>query len=385
MEIWFAALVILAFVLGWVFAHLSNRPNTSKPDQLLKGCSESYIQGLNYLLANNSDKAIEVFVELVKVDAETMETHLALGNLFRSKGEVDRAIKIHQNLIARPNLNQSQRTMALSELAEDYQKAGLLDRAENLYRELVQINPNNAQAQRKLLEMYTMEKSWGEARDAAKALVALNEPDSRLILAHCYCEMAQQALGQGNLRRADDLLKQALQADKESLRASLLSIDLHLRNSEVSKARRIFEQLVQSGVHAVEWLIPPAREILLQRGSAAQYQQFLKNCFQKKPSSAVATELLESYLQDENHEALLAFLKTALKQSTSLDIFEFAMRYFKSHPQFLDDSWPDLTSQFREIKRRRVSYSCGLCGYGSHSMFWNCPSCKSWSSLKPVT
>jgi lipopolysaccharide assembly protein B len=384
MDIWLPVIIFLALFSGWLLGRWTKPKSTKSSPGDAINCSESYIQGLNYLLANQSDKAIELFVELVKVDRDTIETHLALGNLFRSKGEVDRAIKIHQNLIARPNLDQSQRVMALSELAEDYQKAGLLDRAENLYKELVQINPNNASAHRQLLEIYSMEKSWHEARDSAKTLLELNEPDARLILSHCYCELAQQSLRNGNLRLARSQLDLALQTDPQCTRASLLLIDVHLRNNEITKASRLFDQLLQPNSHQIEMLIPAAREILLNRGSISRYQEFLLQQYEKTPVSPLAVELLESYLSGEQHQQLLDFIKKALKQSATLDVFEFAMRYFKAYPQYLDDTWPDLTSQFKEIKNKRVAYICNICGYGSNSMFWNCPSCKSWSSLKPV-
>jgi lipopolysaccharide assembly protein B len=384
MDIWLPVIIFLALFGGWLVGRLSKSKPSKSSHSDFANCSEYYIQGLNYLLANKSDKAIELFVELVKVDRDTIETHLALGNLFRSKGEVDRAIKIHQNLIARPNLDQSQRVMALSELAEDYQKAGLLDRAENLYKELVQINPHNAQAHRQLLQIYSMEKSWVEARDSAKILLDINEPDARLILSHCYCELAQQSLRNGNLRLARENLDRALQTDSNCTRASLLLIEVHLRNNEITKATKLFDQILQPNSHQIELLIPAAREILLNRGSTRRYQEFLLKQYEEMPVSPLAVELLESYLAGKQHKELLRFIKQALKQSASLDVFEFAMRYFKAYPQHLDDTWPDLTSQFKEIKNKRVAYTCNICGYGSQSMFWNCPSCKSWSSLKPV-
>jgi lipopolysaccharide biosynthesis regulator YciM len=192
MDIWIPLAIVLALLSGWLIGRLSAAGRSKSAPTESLNCSEHYIQGLNYLLANKSDKAIELFVDLIKVDKETMETHLALGNLFRSKGEVDKAIKIHQNLVARPNLDQNQRAMALNELAEDYLKAGLLDRAENLYRELVQINRKNTTALYRLLEIYSLEKSWTEAREVAQALYDLEESGSRLVLTHCCCEMADQ-------------------------------------------------------------------------------------------------------------------------------------------------------------------------------------------------
>ncbi|MBC8211597.1 MAG: tetratricopeptide repeat protein [Gammaproteobacteria bacterium] len=339
---------------------------------------------MNYLLANKSDKAIQLFVDLIKVDKETMETHLALGNLFRSKGEVDRAIKIHQNLIARPDLDQGQRGMALSELAEDYFKAGLLDRAENLYRELVQINPQNRFAQRKLFEIFCVEKSWTDALAAAQVLYDLAEPDGRLILTHCLCEIAGQYLDKGNLREAHEFLKKATQIDDKCIRALLSLIDVHLKNNEAGKATSLLKKLIKSNPQFIELFIRPAREIYLKRGSAQQYQSFLINQYASTPHNTVAIELLDSYKSCDQQEALVKFLHQAIQNSATFELFDFAFKYYQSRPEIFNRDWPVLLSQFPSIKPRCIAFICNSCGYESQTMQWNCPSCNTWSSLKPV-
>ncbi len=384
MDIWFPALLLATLLIGWLLGRMAYRQRDDSITTDPYNCSQHYIQGLNYLLANNSDKAIELFVELIKVDKETIETHLALGNLFRSKGEVDRAIKIHQNLIARPNLDLNQRTMALKELAEDNLKAGLLDRAENLYKELVQINPRNTEALHKLLEIYSLEKSWTEAKDIAQALHDLGEPGSRLILTHCFCEMAEVALREGNLRDTRAFLDQAIKIDKHCIRALLLLIDLNLRNDNLAKATQMFRQLVSSNPQFIEIYLKPAREILLNRGSVEQYQAFLKQQYDQREVSSVALELLMSYQANDQHDELMEFLPRALQQSASLEMIEFALRYFKPRPQQVESVWPELPSVFEQLNQKRASYACSVCGYASQAMHWNCPSCKSWSSIKPV-
>ena len=385
MDIWIAAILLVALLIGWLLGRWSKgRDADSSADPSRVNCSEHYIQGLNYLLANKSDKAIELFVDLVKVDKETMETHLALGNLFRSKGEVDRAIKIHQNLIARPNLDPNQRVMSLTELAEDYLKAGLLDRAENLYQELVQINPKNTSALHKLLEIYSLEKSWSEAKGVAHALYDLGEPGSRLILTHCYCEMAEESMADGNLKDTRTYLDRAIQIDKSCIRALLLLIELHLRNENLKQARQLFKQLINTTPQFIELYLKPARDILLHRGSVEQYQQFLIEQYAKNAVSAVAVELLESYQNQEMHQQLLNFLRDALQRSPSMELIEFGLRYFKHRPQTADGVWPDLPNLFKTLNQKRIAYLCSACGYGGQAMHWNCPSCKSWSSIKPV-
>jgi len=383
MDIEFAVIIISALLIGFLTGRLFARNRTGS-DTSQSNCSESYIQGLNYLLANKSDKAIQLFVDLIKVDKETMETHLALGNLFRSKGEVDRAIKIHQNLVARPDLDQSQRGMALSELAEDYFKAGLLDRAENLYRELVQINSQNRSAHRKLFEIFCVEQSWLDALASAQVLYDQGEPDGRLILTHCLCEIAEQYLHKGNLREAHGFLVKATHIDDKCIRALLSLIDVHLKNNEDVKATRLLKKLLKSTPQFIELLIRPAREIYLLRGSAKQYQSFLINQYENAPHNSVAIELLESYKSCDQHEALEKFLQQAIHDSATFELFDFAFKYYKSRPEVFNRVWPGLVSQFPSIQPRRIAFICNSCGYESHTMQWNCPSCNTWSSLKPV-
>ena len=386
MDIEFPVIFISALLLGFLIGRFSysNRNSKSKADSDSNNCSESYIQGLNYLLANKSDKAIQLFVDLIKIDSETVETHLALGNLFRSKGEVDKAIKIHQNLIAKPNLNQNQRVMALSELAEDYMKAGLLDRAENLFKELVQINANDISAQRKLLELFSVEKSWTDALAVAQILLKLGEADGQLIVTHCYCEIAEQYLTVGNLREARESLKKAIKLDDKCIRASLLLIDVYLKINDLSKATRLLKQLLKSSPHLIELFIKPARDIYLKSGSPEQYQEFLIDLYKKTPVTRVALELLESYQTLDKHDLLVAFLYEAIEKSTSLDLYDFAFSYYKSRPDKINEVWTGLTTNFHRIKSNRVAFLCNVCGYESHTMQWNCPSCKTWSSFKPI-
>ena len=197
MDIWLVVLVFAAILSGWLLGRwqlFKKSKSSTSSDHF----SERYARGLNFLLADDSDNAIRIFTDLVEVDQDTIEIHIALGNLFRSKGEVDRAIKVHQNLLARPNLTRKQRHMAIAELASDYLKAGLLDRAEKLYREMIEIKANPETAYRHLLDLYIAEKSWQEAVKCAHKLFQLGEPDAAVVYGQCLCEIAVEALESGN-------------------------------------------------------------------------------------------------------------------------------------------------------------------------------------------
>jgi len=378
------AILLVALLIGFIIGRWLAPKNSTASDPSDAGnCSESYIQGLNYLLANRPDQAIELFIDLIKVDGETMETHLALGNLFRTRGEVDRAIKIHQNLIARPDLEPTQRAMAIKELAEDYLKAGLLDRAENLYKEMVQINPKDIMAYQKLFELFRLEKAWHEALPCAQKLMDLREPEGRIIVTHSLCEIAAQSLQQGNLKQALEYLNRATRIDEKCIRANLLLIDIQLRNDAVSKAEKILNRLVINSPEFIELYLRPAREIYLQRGSFDRFHHFLMTQYLQKPNIALALELLKSYQSADQQDDLQQFLATALEQSACLEVYEFALNYLSSRPDLMNRLMPQLGEGFKTIKAIRHSFTCQQCGYVSQTMQWHCPTCNSWSTIKP--
>ncbi len=346
--------------------------------------SDSYAKGLNYLLTDEPDKAIRTFTELVQLDRDTVEIHITLGNLFRTKGEVDRAIKIHQNLLARPNLTRGQRNMAISELANDYLKAGLHDRAEKLYREMTQLKVDDLMAYQRLLELYIAEKSWHEACECAQILYDRGEPDASVILSQCHCEIAQSALHSGNKKLARVNLNKALEIDPGCVRAGLLLIDLYFRSDDYSAARKMLQRLIKQNPEYMVLYIEPARSIYLHGKESTVYQNFLQHQYQINPSNRLAIALLEHYASHNQIDKTREFLEGILKRSPSFDAFDFALRFLKSEPEQLSETWDSLSEFLKNMQNKKIEYICSNCGYGSHVIQWNCPSCRSWSTMKAV-
>lgn len=363
-----------------------SRPRRRRADRNTgkSGYSDSYAKGLNYLLTDESDKAIRTFTELVQLDRDTVEIHITLGNLFRAKGEVDRAIKIHQNLLARPNLTRSQRNMTISELANDYLKAGLHDRAEKLYREMTQLKVDDLLAYQRLLELYIAEKSWNEACDCAQILYDRGEPDAGVILSQCHCEIAQSALHNGNKKLARANLNKALEIDPGCVRAGLLLIDLYLRSDDYTAARKMLQRLIKQTPEYMVLYIQPARSIYLHGKESTVYQKFLQHQYQINPSNRLAIALLEHYASNNQIDKARVFLEDILKRSPSFDAFDFALRFLKSEPGQLSETWDSLSEFLKNMQSKKIEYICSNCGYGSHVIQWNCPSCRSWSSMKAV-
>ncbi len=346
--------------------------------------SESYARGLNYLLTEDSDKAIRTFTELVQIDRDTIEIHITLGNLFRSKGEVDRAIKIHQNLLARPSLTRHQRNMAIAELANDYLKAGLHDRAEKLYLEMTQLKVDDLMAYQRLLDLYIAEKSWYQASECAQVLYDRGEPNAAIILSQCHCEIAQSSLNSGNKKLARINLNKALEIDHSCVRAGLLLIELRLNSDDYTAARKLLQRLIKHNPEYMVLYIEPARSIYLQGKESKVYQNFLQHQYDINPSNRLAIALLEHYASNQQVGKAREFLEKVLKRSPSFDAFDFALRFLKSEPDQLANTWVGLSDFLKNMQSKKIEFICSNCGYGSHSIQWNCPSCNHWSTMKAV-
>lgn len=380
MDIWLFLLVLAAIVIGWLLGRWQpfNKTSAQQADIF----SEKYARGLNYLLTDDSDSAIKIFTDLIEVNKDTIEIHLALASLFRSKGEVDRAIKIHQNLLARPNLTRRQRHMAIAELASDYLKAGLLDRAEKLYREMIELNTEPQQAYRHLLDLYITEKAWEDAIECAQVLYKLGEPDADVMYSQCLCEIASDAINSGNNRLARDSLDRALEVDTGCVRAALLLIRLHLQTDDTVTAKRIFLRLIRQSPEYMGLYIEPAREIYHSHESRV-YQEFLQEQYQQYPSPRLAIALLEHYAHTDEIDKAQQFLSDILNKSPSFEAFEFALRFLKSNPEQMSETWETLSMFLKAVQDRKTEYVCSRCGYESHAIQWLCPSCRNWASMKP--
>lgn len=382
MDSWLFLIILAAIVIGWLLGRwqpFKKRAKNNQQDQF----SVRYARGLNYLLADDSDNAIKIFTDLIEVNSDTIEIHIALGNLFRSKGEVDRAIKVHQNLLARPNLTRKQRHMAISELASDYLKAGLLDRAEKLYREMIELDADVLQAYRRLMDLYIAEKSWEEAVDCARQLYDEGDPEARVMYSQCLCEIAQQAISNGNYRRARNSLDRALEIDSDCVRAGLLLIQLHLNNDNLPAAMRIFQRLTRESPEYMALYIEPARQIYLDREPGI-YQQFLQQQYRQQQSTRLAIALLEHYARNDEIDKAREFLSNILHRSPSFEAFDFALRFLKSNPEQLGETWDTLSRFLKTMQDKKSEFVCSRCGYESHAIQWLCPSCRNWASMKPI-
>src|SRR5579862_1647322 len=205
--------------IAWLLGYRA-RPREEAPRKM--NIPKDYLIGLNFLLNEETDKAVDIFIKMLEVDSETVETHLAVAKLFRRRGEVDRAIRIHQNLIARPQLEKVYKEQSLFELGQDYLSAGMLDRAERIFLELVNEKSHSAQALLILIDIYQQEKSWGHAIEVARQYESVTRQNMHPVIAHYNCELAETAFHKGQRNIAMEHLDKAYAADRRCVRASLL-------------------------------------------------------------------------------------------------------------------------------------------------------------------
>ena len=383
MDLWLLSLVLLSIFIGWLLGWWRPfKKNTTSNKK--ESYSESYAKGLNYLLSDDSENAIKVFSKIIEVNPDTIEVHLSLGNLFRSKGEVDRAIKVHQNLLARPDLTKQQRNKVIEELANDYLKAGLLDRAENLFKEMIQLKNNNLFAYQRLLDLYIAEKSWGEAVECAQVLFDQRGDGAVIKLTQCLCELAEQSVAKGNRKKAHDSLMRALNVDNGCVRAGLLLIQWHITAKNSSAAKKVFKRLVKKNPEYMELYIEPARQIYLQGNESPVYQEFLQQQYLNHPSTRLAIALLEYYDTNNMTEKVQQFLSEVLIKTPSFGSYDFALQFLSSDSIQYSDTRESLSRFLKTMQDKKAEFICTQCGYESHAMQWNCPSCRNWASMKSV-
>ncbi|SCZ49192.1 lipopolysaccharide assembly protein LapB [Thiohalomonas denitrificans] len=347
--------------------------------------SAAYFKGLNFLLNEQPDKAIEVFVHMLEVDSETVETHFALGNLFLRRGEVDRAIRIHQNLIARPTLTREQRNQALFELGRDYMRAGLLDRAESLFLELMEDGNYGSPSLQQLIDIYQQEKEWERAIHTARRLDGRSGKQMRPTIAHFYCELAEAELGKGSSVQAQKMVKKALSEDKNCVRASLIEGRLLLNAGSPKAALKAYKRVEQQDPDYLPEVSEPVQICYsaLQRPSEATV--FLKDVLQRHGSASIALALVEQLQKLEGEERAVDFLTDYLEQHPSVrGMSRLIELKVAGSGEVQKQDFKILHTLVDNILTGKPVYKCGHCGFNGRTLHWQCPGCKHWSTIKPI-
>lgn len=370
-------LLPVAAASGWWAARQSQQRQV--PEHRLR-VSADYYKGINYFLNEQPDKAIDVFIRMLEVDSETVEPHLALGNLFRRRGEVDRAIRIHQNLIARPSLSKLQRNQALLELGHDYLQAGLLDRAESLLEELVDRDTGNNQALTLLKDIYEQEKDWKSAIIVAHKHERVTGQRNRSVIAHYYCQLADEALDSGDIVSAKKMARKALAQDAASMRAQLTQAIIEQQAGNFKTALRVYKRALQSTPDCLVLIIEQLIICYEQTGRQDEMIPFLRSVLDKQDAIRSVLVFVEKLLEREGNEAAKEYLISYLHDHPSLPGLTRLLSLEKAQ-NATSSSLQQVADLFDKLNKESHSYICKNCGFSADSMHWQCPGCRQWSTL----
>ncbi len=376
LEYWQLLLIPVFFGLGWAAARIDIRQVVRESRALPR----SYFQGLNFLLNEQPDRAIDSFLEVANVDSQTVELHFALGNLFRRRGETDRAIRMHQSLIDREDLDQEVRLHALSELGQDFLKVGLLDRAEEIFNRLLNTS-READAKQNLLEIYQVGKEWQKAIDIARQL-----PDSvtQQQVAEFYCELAAGEIMRSRPEAARAFLEQAIVQNRKCVRASLLQGDLLLQEGRIETALEAWQRIEQQDPAYLALIAQRLLEAYRKLDRRDEGMALLRGYLEHYPSLDLLDVVYQLVLESEGNEAAYRMVRDELQRNPTLLGLEKLMsaRLPLASPEVQPDV--ELAKTIVQGYTRRLSrYRCNNCGFKARQFYWRCPACGGWETYPP--
>lgn len=378
-ETWWLIAIPVFFALGWIAARVDINQLVSESRSLPRG----YFKGLNFLLNEQPDKAIDAFIEIVKLDPETVELHFALGNLFRRRGETERAIRVHQNLLARPDLAQEHKVHAQYELGQDYLKAGLLDRAEETFNLLVDTQ-YSAQARRALLEIYQREKEWTRAIEAAQGLQESGAGGRQKEIAQFYCELAQDELVHTHADAAMLMLDKALAADRKNVRATMLIGDAHISKGNTEAALLAWRRVEQQSVPHVALVAQRLMDAYRSVGRPQEGLNLLKSYLAEASSIDLLEVVFKAVIELDGVEAANHLVSDELRRTpTLLGLDKFLEARLMESPAEVRPELLLVKNLVHGYTQKLARYQCSHCGFKARQYYWQCPGCSQWETYPP--
>jgi lipopolysaccharide assembly protein B len=372
-----AGLFLLLAAAGWALGRFGEREEEDPPPPL----NIDYLKGLNFLLNEQTDQALEHFLQMVRVEDKTIETHFALGSLFRRRGEVDRAIRIHQNIIARPDLAAEQRDQALSSLARDYLKAGLLDRAEKLFVRLAQGSRHQVESLEHLTRIYEQEKEWQKAIEAGQQLEALGGRSLALQIAHYYCELAESAAAAGDYAAARDYVKHAQDGRPRTMRGALVRAHIARDTGDTRTALKLYHRIIEEQTYLIAEALPEIVAIHRRENQLDELEKVLRKMLRQNPEMS----MLVAYTAIVNDIGGIGVIDECVEQYL---LKEPTLAEFIDMQSVADGNEIALARTrhaMSKLARSTPRYQCQECGFSSQRLLWLCPSCRSWETQRPAS
>jgi len=378
-ETWWLLVLPLFFGLGWVAARIDIKQLVSESRRL----PSSYFRGLNFLLNEQPDKAIEAFIEVVKVEKETVELHFALGSLFRRRGELERAIRMHQNILDREDIAAEQRLMAIFELGQDYLKAGLLDRAEELFAKLAGTSYEQ-RGLKYLLEIYEQEKDWEKAIQTSRMMDAITGESSAKDIAHFYCELAASELTHQRYDAALAFIEDALSMNRKCTRANMILGDLHVARGDGEAAIDAWKRIESQSPAYLSLLADRLLATYRKVGRESQGIALLRGYLEQYPSLDLLNVVCQAVMETSGTEDAQALLRDELRRHPTLIGLSRLIEVQLAEAPVERRHDLELTRNLIQQHSRGLSlYKCDTCGFRARKFYWHCLACHGWETYPP--
>ncbi|UQY42512.1 lipopolysaccharide assembly protein LapB [Erwinia sp. PK3-005] len=376
-------LLPVAAAYGW---YMGRRSAQQDKQQEANRLSRDYVTGVNFLLSNQQDKAVDLFLDMLKEDSGTVEAHLTLGNLFRSRGEVDRAIRIHQSLMESASLSYEQRLLAVQQLGRDYMAAGLYDRAEEMFGQLTDETDFRLSALQQLLVIYQATSDWQKAIDVAERLVKLGKSRYQMEIAHFYCELALLAMSSDDLDRALNLLKKGEAADRQSARVSIMMGRIFMAKGDYARATQHLQRVIEQDKELVSETLDMLETCYQQLGQPLAWADYLRRCVEENTGALAELYLADILEREQGAEVAQVYINRQLQRHPTMRVFHRLMDFHlhEAEDGRAKESLMVLRDMVGEQIRTKPRYRCQKCGFTAHALYWHCPSCRAWSTVKPI-
>ena len=378
-QLWMLLIFPLFFGMGWLAARIDIKELLSESNVL----PHSYFQGLNFLLNEQQDKAIEAFIEVVKVDPQTVELHFALGSLFRRRGEVDRALRMHHNLVDRADLDDDKRQQAVFELAQDYLKAGILDRAESLFGELEK-TPYAKQSLEFLLELFQKEHDWLKAIAVSQRLALVSGQSHRKEAAYFYCELASEKIAGNDPAAAHEYLQQALREDPKAVRVTLMLGDILLSEGKHEQAIDTWKNIEAQDAQYLSLVAERLLNSYCSLDREADGMALLREYLSKYHSLDLMNVVFAGVLKNEGPTAAYQLVRDELERTPSLlGLNKLLEARLLEMPEDRRADVELVKNLIHKRTRNLATYNCAHCGFKAGQFYWHCPACQAWGSYSP--
>ena len=377
MPVWSLAMIPVA--IGFLWLLFRTKQSHKRQQSTL---SSEYFKGLNYLLNDEQGKALDIFVKLVESNWDTIDMHFTLGKIYRKNGEMDKAIKIHQGLIARPSLPDHYRSTILLELGYDYLGAGWFDRAEGLFKEVLIQEPKSKEARHNLILIYQQEKDWFKAIDIAVNLFSENPSVMGPMIAHYYCELADISRAKGDVSQLENNANKALRYDAACVRASILLADQAKAAGDDKKAVRIYEAIEKQDAESMMLVIDSLIECYVSLFSQDKLYEYLTGLQDRQKNLYLQNVIAEVLERSQGKQAAIDYLSDKIKHQPSLAGLQNLISYKKKEMDS-DELFNDITTAISIMQKDSVEYRCQKCGFSTNTHYWLCPSCNHWGTVKP--